>query len=136
MEIQLNMLGVIVSDMPAALRFYRLLGLDIPATEDEKPFVLHRMGSGVTLFFDSVFARGYDPDYAPPSTGYGTLMEFYLGEDAAVDAKYGQLTDAGYHGRLTPQQTSGPYAGMVDDPDENVILLTSDNALGIDTSDA
>ncbi|MEO8828293.1 hypothetical protein [Lapillicoccus sp.] len=61
MEIQLNMLGVIVSDMPAALRFYRLLGLDIPATEDEKPFVLHRMGSGVTLFFDTVFAKGYDP---------------------------------------------------------------------------
>ena len=29
------MLGVIVSDMPAALRFYRLLGLDIPAAADE-----------------------------------------------------------------------------------------------------
>jgi hypothetical protein len=32
MEIQLSMLGVIVSDMPAALRFYRLVGLDIPAS--------------------------------------------------------------------------------------------------------
>ncbi len=132
MEIQLNMLGVIVSDMRVALRFYRLLGLDIPAVEDEKPFVLHRMGSGVTLFFDTVFAKGYDPYYAAPSTEYGTLLEFYLGEDAAVDATYRQLTDAGYHGRMTPQQTSGPYAGMVDDPDGNVILLTSDNALGID----
>ena len=136
MEIQLNMLGVIVSDMPAALRFYRLLGLDIPATEDEKPFLLHRMGSGVTLFFDTVFAKRYDPHYAAPSAGYGTLLEFYLGKDAAVDAKYGQLTDAGYHGRMTPQHTNSPYAGMVDDPDGNVILLTSDNALGIDTSGA
>ena len=136
MEIQLNMLGVIVSDMPAALRFYRLLGLDIPATEDEKPFVLHRMGSGVTLFFDTVFAKRYDPRYAAPSAGYGTLLEFYLGEDAAVDEKYGQLTDAGYHGRMAPQHTNAPYAGMVDDPDGNVILLTSDNALGIDTSGA
>ena len=106
MEIQLNMLGVIVSDMPAALRFYRLLGLDIPAKEDEKPFVLHRMGSGVTLFFDTVFAKRYDPHYAAPSAGYGTLLEFYLGEDSAVDAKYGQLTDAGYHGRMTPQHTN------------------------------
>lgn len=136
MEIQLNMLGVIVSDMPAALRFYRLLGLDIRAAEDEKPFVLHRMGSGVTLFFDTVFAKRYDPDYAAPSAGYGTLLEFYLGEDAAVDAKYAQLTDAGYHGRMTPQRTNAPYAAMIDDPDGNVILLTSDNALGIDASGA
>lgn len=136
MEIQLNMLGVMVSDMPAALRFYRLLGLDIPAAEDEKPFVLHRMGSGVALFFDTVFAKRYDPDYPAASTGYGTLLEFYLGEDAAVDTKYAQLTAAGYHGRMTPQQTTAPYAGMVDDPDGNVILLTSDNALGIDTSGA
>ncbi len=132
MEIQLNMLGVIVRDMPAALRFYRLLGLDIPETEDEKPFVLHRMGTGLTLFFDTVFAKRYDPQHTAPTAGYGTLLEFYLGEDAAVDAKYAQLTDAGYHGRMAPQQTNAPYAGMVDDPDGNVILLTSDNALGID----
>ncbi|WP_425460987.1 VOC family protein [Leekyejoonella antrihumi] len=55
----------------------------------------------------------------------------HLGDDADVDAKYAQLTDAGYHGRMTPQRTNAPYAAMVDDPDGNVILLTSDNALGI-----
>ena len=132
MEIQLSMLGVIVSDMPTALRFYRLLGLDIPATEDEKPFVLHRMGSGVTLFFDTVFARRYDPAHTRPAPGgYQALLEFYLGDDRAVDAKYAELTDAGYHGRMAPEQTSGPYAAMVDDPDGNVVLLTSDDALAV-----
>ena len=129
MEIQLSMVGLIVSDMPTALRFYRLLGLDIPAGEDEKPFVLHRMGSGVTLFFDTVFARRYDPSGARPSGGYQALLEFYLGDDGAVDAKYAELTTAGYHGRMAPEQTSGPYAAMVDDPDGNVVLLTSDDAL-------
>lgn len=130
-EIQLSMLGVIVSDMPAALRFYRLLGLDIPPGEDEKPFVLHRMASGVTIFFDTVFAARYDADHAlPTGGGYRTLFEFYLGDDAAVDAKYTELTAAGYHGRMAPEQTSGPYAAMVDDPDGNVVLLTSDDALG------
>ncbi len=132
MEIQLSMLGVVVSDMPASLRFYRLLGLDIPATEDEKPFVLHRMGTGVTIFFDTVFAARYDPTHRiPAGDGYRTMFEFYLGEDAAVDAKYTELTAAGYHGRMAPEQTSGPYAAMVDDPDGNVILLTSDNALDV-----
>ena len=131
MDVQLSMLGVIVRDMPAALRFYRLLGLDIPPGEDEKPFVLHRMASGVTIFFDTVFAARYDTDHTLPSGGgYKTLFEFYLGDDDAVDAKYAELTGAGYHGRMAPEQTSGPYAAMVDDPDGNVVLLTSDDALG------
>ena len=136
MEVQLSMLGVIVRDMPAALRFYRLVGLDIPATEDERPFVLHRMASGVTIFFDTVFASRYDPDHVVPAgLGYRTLFEFYLGDDAAVDAKYAELTAAGYHGRMAPQQTTGPYAAMVDDPDGNVALLTSDDALGVGGDD-
>jgi hypothetical protein len=29
------------------------------------------------------------------------------------------------------QRSSGPYAAMVDDPDGNVVLLTSDNALNL-----
>jgi hypothetical protein len=29
---------------------------------------------------------------------------------------------------MAPTQTVGPYAAMVDDPDGNVILLTSDEA--------
>ena len=128
MEIQLSMLGVIVRDMPAALRFYRLLGLDIPAGEDEKRFVIHRMGSGVSIFFDTVFAARYDAEHRLPARdGYASLFEFYLGDDASVDAKYVELTGTGYHGRMAPAQTSGPYAAMVDDPDGNVVLLTSDN---------
>ena len=89
MEIQLSMLGVIVSDMKAALRFYRLLGLDIPGSDDEKPFVIHRMASGVSIFFDTVFAARYDARHVlPAGGGYGSLFEFYLGDDSAVDAKY------------------------------------------------
>jgi catechol 2,3-dioxygenase-like lactoylglutathione lyase family enzyme len=134
MEIQLSMLGVIVRDMPQALRFYRMLGLDIPATEDDKRFVIHRMATGVSIFFDTVFAAHYDGDHRLPADGgYASMFEFYLGDDASVDAKYRELTAAGYHGRLAPEQTSGPYAAMVDDPDGNVVLLTSDNALNLST---
>ena len=35
MTVQLSMLGIVVGDMPTALRFYRLLGLDIPAEADD-----------------------------------------------------------------------------------------------------
>lgn len=129
MTVQLSMLGIVVRDMPTALRFYRLLGLDIPAEADEQPFVIHRMDSGVSLFFDTVFARTFDPDHRlPEGAGYSSLFEFYLGDDAGVDARYAELVAAGYHGRMAPTQTQGPYAAMVDDPDGHVILLTSDEA--------
>jgi predicted lactoylglutathione lyase len=136
MQVQLSMVGLMVKDMKAALAFYRMLGLEIPTEEDEKPFVLHRMESGVSLFWDTVFANQYDPDRTGVTGGYQIMLEFYLGEDAAVDAMYARLTAAGYHGRSTPQQTSGPYAAMVDDPDGNVALLTSDQGgLAVDSQE-
>ena len=35
---QPDLIGIVVRDMPAALRFYRLLGLDIPAQVRPVPF--------------------------------------------------------------------------------------------------
>ena len=64
-SIQLAMVGVIVSDMTRALEFYRRLGLPIPEEENGNPFVMHRMPSGVTIFFDEVFFPGADPEREP-----------------------------------------------------------------------
>jgi predicted lactoylglutathione lyase len=125
MTIQLSMLGLMVRDMAASLAFYRHLGLVIPAEDDQKRFVMHRMESGVTLFWDTVFADTYDPKREWPTGGYQTMLEFFLESNAAVDAKYAELTGLGYHGRSAPVQTNGPYAAMVDDPDGNVILITT-----------
>ena len=63
MTVQVSMLGIVVRDMPTDLRFYRLAGLDIPTEADEQPFVIHRMESGVSVFFDTVFGR------TTPTTG-------------------------------------------------------------------
>ncbi len=126
MKVQLSMVGLMVTDMARALAFYRELGLDIPLDEDAKPFVLFRMESGVSLFWDTVFADRIDPTRMAFTGGYQSMLEFYLGENSAVDAMYEKLTAAGYHGRSAPHQTSGPYAAMVDDPDGNALLLTSD----------
>lgn len=130
MTIQLDMLGLMVKDMPAALQFYRRLGLEIPADEDAKAFVMHRMPSGVTLFWDTVFAKSVDPAFDPSGTippgGYRSMFEFFLGSPEAVTAKYEELVGYGYHGRSEPVQTNGPFAAIVDDPDGNVVLLTGE----------
>lgn len=117
-----------VRDLDASITFYRRLGLDIPDPVGERPLVIHRMGSGVSLLITTQFASAYDPSFERPAGGYQQLLEFYVGDDGLVDAKWADLTGAGYHGRLAPTQTAGPYAAMVDDPDGNVILLTSDEA--------
>jgi catechol 2,3-dioxygenase-like lactoylglutathione lyase family enzyme len=124
-SVQLSMVGLMVRDMAASLTFYRRLGLPIPEGEEAKRFVLHRMESGVSLFWDTIFADTYDPAREAPTGGYRVMLEFFLADEAAVDAKYAELTGYGYGGRRAPVQTNGPYAAMVDDPDGNVVLITA-----------
>ena len=125
MPLQLSMVGLVVEDMAASLAFYRRLGLEIPEGSEEKPFVQKRMESGVTIFWDTVFADKYDPHREAPEGGYRVMLEFFLEGEGAVDAKYEEMVCHGYHGRCEPVQTFGPYAAMVDDPDGNVVLLTA-----------
>jgi predicted lactoylglutathione lyase len=126
MSLELSMVGLVVSDMPASLKFYRRLGVEIPEDADAEAFVMHRMDSGVTMFWDTVFAERYDPARVEPSGGYRIMLEFLLADNDAVDAKYEEMVGHGYHGRAAPVQTNGPYAAMVDDPDGNMILITAD----------
>ena len=125
MSLELSMVGLVVESIPTSLEFYRRLGVDIPAEADAERFVMHRMESGVTVFWDTVFAKTYDPAREEPAGGYRIMLEFFLESNDAVDAKYEEMVGYGYHGRRSPGQTTGPYAAMVDDPDGNMILITA-----------
>ena len=128
MELQLSMVVLEVRDLEASVRFYRALGLEIADPPGGRPLVIHRMPSGVSLLLTTGFASVYDPSWSRPAGGYQQLLEFYVGDDSIVESKWRELTDAGYHGRMPPTATAGPFAAMVDDPDGNVVLLTSDAA--------
>ena len=135
MELQLSMVVLEVADLDASVRFYRRLGLDLADADPARPVVAHRMGSGVTLLITTGFASRYDPTWAPPAGGgYSQMLEFYVGDDDVVDSTWADLVDAGYRGRMSPTQTVGPYAAIVDDPDGNAILITSDEAASPDAS--
>src|ERR1044071_827534 len=103
MALELYMLGLIVQDMPTALAFYRRLGLAIPDGSETQSHVEIKMGSGMTFFLDSKPSR-WDPKYggqsdAKPSAAedrYPAILEFYLKEQAALEAKYAELTGYGY----------------------------------------
>jgi predicted lactoylglutathione lyase len=128
MGIQLGMIGLDVRDLRQSIEFYRLLGLAIPEPSPDRPVSLYRMDSGVSLVLAEGFAASNDPDWVRPERGYQQFLEFFVGDDAAVDAEWDRLTSAGYHGRMAPTKTLGPYAAMIDDPDGNVVLISSDAA--------
>ena len=41
---------------------------------------------------------------------------------------WSELTGAGHRGRMAPTHAAGPFAAMIEDPDGNVVLVTSDAA--------
>lgn len=125
MPFQLSMVGLIVDDMGAALEFYRRLGLGIPEGAEGQAFVQVEMESGVTIFWDTFFAKRHYPGMEPANGGSRVMLEFFLEDEAAVDAKFEELTGYGYPGPMSPEQTVGPYAAMVEDPDGNIVLLTA-----------
>lgn len=136
MALELYMLGLIVKDMPAALEFYRRLGLAIPEGSENQSHVEIKMGSGMTFFLDSK-PRRWDPRYGrdsdaapgPDPDRYPSILEFYLNDQAALEAKYAELVGYGYQGFREPYPTSfGMYFAMVKDPDGNTILLSAEPA--------
>ncbi|SNY68607.1 VOC family protein [Paractinoplanes atraurantiacus] len=124
--IQLGMVVLDVRNLQRSLDFYRLLGLDIPGPVPGRPVALHRMDSGVTLVLTEGYAKDNDPSWVRPEHGYQQFLEFFVGDDTAVDTIWNKLTAAGHHGRMAPRRTTGPYAAMLDDPDGNVMLISSD----------
>lgn len=136
MALELYMLGLIVKDMPAALAFYRRLGLAIPDGSETKSHIEIKMGSGMTFFLDSRPER-WDPQFETQAVpersaagkNYPHLLEFYLNGQATLEAKYAELAAYGYEGFREPYRTTfGMVFAMVKDPDGNTILLSAEAA--------
>jgi catechol 2,3-dioxygenase-like lactoylglutathione lyase family enzyme len=134
MALELYMLGLIVQDMGKSLEFYRRLGLAIPEGSEGKTHVQIKMGSGLTFFldsnpalWDSSFSRTDDSGREEATGPYRSVLEFYLKTEAAVQAKYAELTGLGYQGYRAPYKTSfGMCFALMKDPDGNTLLLSGD----------
>jgi catechol 2,3-dioxygenase-like lactoylglutathione lyase family enzyme len=120
-----TMVVLLVDDLPRSLAFYRRLGIVFPAGADERSDVQVPLGDHHQLVISTTFVRN-DPDREGPTGGSRIMLEFFVDGDDAVDAKYAELTEAGYRGRREPWRTSfGAYMGLVDDPDGNTVLVTA-----------
>ncbi|MEU6184565.1 VOC family protein [Nocardia sp. NPDC047038] len=122
---QLDVIGIVVRDMAAAVTFYRRLGLDFPDGSEHEGHAEAALPNGLRLTLDTeTVIRSFHPDWTP-STGAGRLgIAFRCDDPAEVDAVYAELVDAGYHGELKPWDAFwGQRYAVVQDPDGNGVDL-------------
>jgi catechol 2,3-dioxygenase-like lactoylglutathione lyase family enzyme len=120
---QLNAIGVISSDMARSIRFYRLLGLDVPETPGEG-HVNTVMPNGIRLMFDTEDEmRSFRPDWTR-RTGNQLAIAFECAGAAEVDEIYRRVVEAGFHGEKEPWDAFwGQRYAQLADPDGTPVDL-------------
>lgn len=120
---QPDMIGIVVKDMAAALKFYRLLGLEIPAEADAEDHV-ECTANGYRMAWDTVkLVESFGGPWVEP-TGHRMGLAFKCASPAEVDALYAQVVAAGYASKTAPWDAFwGQRYAQVLDADGNVIDL-------------
>jgi uncharacterized glyoxalase superfamily protein PhnB len=97
----LNAIGIVVTDMAASIRFYRLLGLDVPETPGEG-HVETFLPNGVRFMLDGEdVIKSFREDWAR-ETGNQIALAFECDSAAEVDETYARMTSAGFEGEKEP----------------------------------
>jgi uncharacterized glyoxalase superfamily protein PhnB len=113
----LNAIGIAVSNMAESIRFYRLVGLDVPDTPDEA-HVDAFLPSGVRLMLDSEeVIRSFLPDWQR-SDGNQISIAIECSSPAEVDEIYARVVAAGFEGEKEPWDAFwGQRYALLGDPD-------------------
>ena len=114
---QLNAIGIVVSDMERSIRFYRLLGLEVPETPGEG-HVDTFLPNGVRFMLDSEeVVKSFRPDWTR-ATGNQLALAFECSSPAEVDEVYARAVDAGFDGEKEPWDAFwGQRYAQLADPD-------------------
>lgn len=114
---QLNAIGIVASDLAQSIRFYRLLGVDVPETPDEGHIDTF-LPNGVRFMLDTEeTVRSFDANWSR-ATGNQLGLAFECENPAEVDEIYARVTGAGFHGEREPFDAFwGQRYASVLDPD-------------------
>lgn len=122
---QLDAIGIVSTDLGASVRFYRLLGLDVPDATGDHIDVL--LPSGLRLMLDSLeLAKQLDKDWVSP-VGRPIALAFRCATPAEVDETHARVMAAGFKGKAAPFDAFwGQRYATVLDPDGNAVDLFAD----------
>ena len=120
---RLDLIGLVVKDIETSVRFYRLLGVEVPEGQDG-PHWETKLPNGLRLAWDSVaLVKEINPHYVEPA-GHRMGMAFLCDNPAAVDAKHAELVKAGYKSTMEPWDAFwGQRYAQIEDPDGNTVDL-------------
>lgn len=118
-----NALGLVVTDMAAATDFYQRLGLSF--SHGSEGHAEAELTSGFKLMLDTEASiAAFTTGWTRPTGSPRGALAFQFDSPADVDAKYDELTKAGYHGEREPWDAfwGQRYASLLD-PDGNGVDL-------------
>ena len=126
MSIRPDMIGIVVRDLEASLRFYRFLGLEVPSPKKGEDFVEVTTPNGYRISWNALsMVKQLDPDWCEP-LGHRMELAFKCDSPAEVDATYKKLEAAGHRGHKEPWDAFwGQRYAIAVDPDGNRVSLFS-----------
>ena len=123
-------INVVAKRFEETLKFYRLLGLDIPEPINQPPGALHapaNVNTGVEFEIDNEsLARIYNAGWRDPTGSSSLLLIVSFENREEVDAAYSTLVAAGYEVRQPVYDAFwGSRFAIVADPEGNAVGLMS-----------
>jgi catechol 2,3-dioxygenase-like lactoylglutathione lyase family enzyme len=114
---RLNAIGLVVSDMAESIRFYRLLGVDLPETPDEGHVGADLPDGGRLMLDTEEVIRSFRPEWTR-AAGNQVALAVECESPAAVDELYGRAVEAGFRGEKEPWDAFwGQRYAQLADPD-------------------
>jgi uncharacterized glyoxalase superfamily protein PhnB len=119
---KLDLISIVVENIPPSLAFYRLLSWEIPDVGLDEKHIEITLENGLRFAWDDLeMMRSFDPS---ASIQPHTVGAFLCSSPKEVDSKYNTLIAAGYHGHKAPWDAFwGQRYAMVLDPDGHGIDL-------------
>ena len=122
--------NIVARRFDETLRFYRLLGLEIPEPVNQPPGALHATANtshGVAFEIDNdFFVRTYSAARRRGHDNAPVILGASLASRAEVDETYARLVAAGHIGRQPPYDAFwGARYAIVADPEGNDVGLMS-----------
>jgi uncharacterized glyoxalase superfamily protein PhnB len=117
--------GIVVTDMPRALAFYRRLGLEFPDGSEGEDHVEAQLPGGLRYLIDTESViKMFDPEWQRPAGGHAAGGAFKCDSPDEVDRVYAELLDAGGSPHKEPWDAFwGQRYAQLEDPDGTVIDL-------------
>ncbi|MDX6401523.1 MAG: hypothetical protein QOF27_2129 [Gaiellaceae bacterium] len=125
MSPQLDLFGIVVSDMTRSLAFYRKLGLEFPEGAESEGHAEAQLPGGLRYALDTEETmRSFDPEWQRPTGGHAVGGAFRCESPDEVDGVYAELLAAGGSAHKEPWDAFwGMRYAQLADPDGTVIDL-------------